>query len=182
MSKLTDKVTVWDPLVRVFHWVLAGSIAVAWFTSGHPKGLHQWAGYIAGAMIAIRLLWGFVAPGHARFARFVRDPRTVLRYLADIWRGRERRHLGHNPAGGAMIVALMSAVAAQVTIGWLQNTDMFWGVAWIEELHGALAKVILVLIGLHLVGVLVASFRHQENLPVAMITGLKRKAEGEDVI
>src|SRR5690606_22352145 len=113
-------------------------------------------GYTAGAMITIRLVWGFLGPGHARFVSFVRHPRTVLRYLADIWRGRERRHLGHNPAGGAMIVALMSAVTAQVTVGWLQTTEMFWGVEWIEELHGALAKVILLLIGLHLIGVLVA--------------------------
>lgn len=181
MSKLTDKVTVWDPLVRVFHWALAGSIAVAWFTSGHPKGLHQWAGYTAGVMIAIRLVWGIFGPGHARFVSFVRHPRTVLGYLADIWQGRERRHLGHNPAGGAMIVALLAAVAAQVTIGWLQTTDMFWGVDWIEELHSALAKVILLLIGLHLIGVVVASIRHRENLPVAMITGRKRRAEGDDL-
>ncbi|MDC9822771.1 cytochrome b/b6 domain-containing protein [Devosia sp. ZB163] len=181
MSKLTDKVTVWDPLVRVLHWALAGSIAVAWFTSGHPKGLHQWAGYTAGALIAIRLVWGFLGPGHARFTSFVRHPRTVLNYLGDIWRGRERRHLGHNPAGGAMIIALMTAVSAQVTIGWLQTTDMFWGVEWIEELHSALAKAILLLIGLHLIGVLVASIRHRENLPAAMITGLKRSAEGDDL-
>lgn len=180
MSKLTDKVTVWDPVVRVFHWVLAGSIVVAWLTSGHPKGLHQWAGYTAGAMIAIRLVWGFFGPRHARFVSFVRDPRTVLRYLADIWRGRERRHLGHNPAGGAMVVVLLSAIAAQVTIGWLQTTDLFWGIEWVEELHGVLAKVIVLLIGLHLAGVLVASIRHRENLPAAMITGLKRGAEGDD--
>jgi cytochrome b len=180
MSKLIDSVTVWDPLVRVFHWVLAGSIATAWFTSGHPKGLHQWAGYIAGAMIAIRLAWGFLGPRHSRFVNFVRHPRTVLRYLGDMWQGKERRHLGHNPAGGAMIVTLLGAVAAQVTLGWLQTTDIFWGVHWLEELHSALAKVILVLIGLHLIGVLVASIRHRENLAVAMITGVKRGAHGDD--
>jgi len=181
MSKRTDRVAVWDPLVRVFHWALAISIAVAWFTSEHPKGLHQWAGYTAGALIAVRLVWGFIAPGHARFADFVRRPGAILQYLAEIWRGRERRYLGHNPAGGAMIVALLSAVAAQVTTGWLQTTDAFWGVEWMEDLHGALAKLILLLIALHLIGVLVASLRHRENLPAAMLTGRKRGPQGDDV-
>jgi cytochrome b len=181
MSKPTDTVAVWDPLVRVFHWALAASIAVAWLTSGHPKGLHQWAGYTAGALIAIRLVWGFIGPGHARFRDFVRSPGKILAYLRDIGRGRERRFLGHNPAGGAMVVMLMLTVATQVTIGWLQTTDAFWGVEWVEDLHGALAKFILLLVGLHLAGVAVASLRHRENLPLAMITGRKRSQTGEEV-
>lgn len=174
-------VTVWDPLVRVLHWALAASIAVAWFTSGHPKGLHQWAGYTAGALIAIRVVWGFLGPGHARFSDFVRGPQRVLAYLRDIVRGRERRYIGHNPAGGAMVVTLILATAAQVIMGWMQTTDTFWGVAWIEELHAVMAKVILVLIGLHLAGVAVASLRHTENLPLAMITGRKRLERQEEV-
>ena len=180
MSRPTDTVSVWDPLVRVFHWALAASIAVAWLTSGHPKGLHQWAGYTAGGLIAIRLVWGLFGPGHARFASFVHSPGAILRYLHEIWRGTEQRFLGHNPAGGAMIVALMTAVAAQVTIGWLQTTDAFWGVEWVEEVHSALAKLILLLIGFHLIGVVVASIRHRENLPAAMVTGRKRAASGSD--
>ena len=181
MSKPIKTVSVWDPLVRVFHWALAASIALAWFTSGHPKGVHQWAGYTAGALIAIRLVWGFVGPGHARFVDFVRSPAKVLAYLRDIGRGTERRYLGHNPAGGAMVLTLMLTIAAQVTVGWLQTTDAFWGVAWIEDLHGALGKMILLLIGLHLAGVLIASLRHRENLPAAMLTGHKRVAEHDDI-
>jgi len=175
------KILVWDPLVRVFHWGLAASIGVAWLTSGHPKGLHQWAGYVAGALIVIRLGWGLFGPGHARFLNFVRGPKVTLGYLRDIARGAERRHIGHNPAGGAMVVALIATVAAQVMVGWLQTTDMFWGVEWIEVLHAALAHQILVLVALHLAGVLIASLRHRENLPLAMITGHKREAEGDDV-
>jgi cytochrome b len=182
MSKRTDgSVKVWDPLVRVLHWGLAGSIAIAWMTSGHPKAVHQWAGYTAGALIAVRLIWGFLGPGHARFTSFVRGPMTILRYLRDIARGTERRHLGHNPAGGAMIVALILLVAGQVMVGWLQTTDAFWGLEWIEDLHGVLARLILGLAILHLFGVLVASLRHRENLPAAMVSGRKRRPEGSDV-
>jgi cytochrome b len=184
MSKPTEprgKILVWDPLVRVLHWGLAASIATAWLTSGHPKGLHQLAGYVAGALIVVRVGWGLFGPGHARFLSFVRGPRATLGYLRDIARGAERRHIGHNPAGGAMVVALIATVAAQVTVGWLQTTDAFWGVEWIEVLHAALARQILVLVALHLGGVLIASLRHRENLPLAMITGRKREAAEDDV-
>jgi len=185
MSRPTDgsaPVKVWDPLVRVFHWSLAGSVAVAWLTGdGGPKTVHHWAGYLAGALIAVRLIWGLVGTRHARFRAFVRHPKAVLAYLRDIARGVERRYIGHNPAGGAMIVALLLTVGAQVLTGWLATTDMFFGVEWIEELHSVSSKLILVLIGLHILGVVVASWRHRENLPLAMLTGRKRPATGDDI-
>lgn len=175
-------VKVWDPLVRVFHWSLALSVAVAWVTGdGGPKIVHHWAGYVAAALIAIRLVWGLIGSRHARFASFVRSPGGMAAYLRDIARGAERRFVGHNPAGGAMIVALLCVLAVQVATGWLSTTDMFFGVDWIEELHQAMSKMILVLIGLHLLGVVVASIRHRENLPLAMVTGRKRAASGNDV-
>jgi cytochrome b len=185
MSRPIDAVapvTVWDPLVRVFHWSLAGSVAVAWLTGDHgPKLVHHWAGYVAAALIAVRLVWGVIGTRHARFSAFVRHPRAVLGYLRDIARGVERRHVGHNPAGGAMIVALLLVVGAQVLTGWLSTTDMFFGSEWLEELHEVMSKVILLLIGLHVLGVAVASWRHRENLPLAMLTGRKRPATGDDI-
>ncbi len=175
-------VPVWDPLVRVFHWGLVSSVAVAWLTGdGGPKLVHHWAGYLAAVLIGIRLVWGVVGPRHARFTAFVRHPRAILAYLRDIARGAERRFIGHNPAGGAMIVSLLLILAAQVTTGWLSTTDMFFGVDWIEEVHGLSSKLILVLIGLHVLGVAIASWRHRENLPLAMLTGRKRPAAGDDV-
>lgn len=174
--------TVWDPLVRVFHWSLVASVAVAWVTGDHgSKLVHHWAGYVAGGLIAIRLVWGLVGTRHARFAAFVRHPLAVVAYLRDIARGVERRYIGHNPAGGAMIVALLLVVAAQVATGWMATTDMFFGVDWVEETHEALSKLVLLLIGLHLAGVIVASLRHRENLPLAMLTGRKREAAGDDI-
>lgn len=186
MSKPTEphrSILVWDPLVRVFHWSLAASVAVAWVTGdGGPKLVHHWAGYVAAALIVVRLLWGLVGPRHARFTAFVRHPWAILAYLRDIVRGRERRFVGHNPAGGAMIVALLLAVVIQVTTGWLATTDMFFGVDWIEEVHGFASKLILVMIALHGLGVVIASWRHRENLPLAMLTGRKRPAAGDDVV
>ena len=118
---------VWDPLVRAFHWALAASFAVAWLSSENWDSLHNAAGYAAGALVALRVVWGFLGPRYARFAQFVRSPDTVIAYLRAIKDGSERRYIGHNPAGGVMIVVLLVAIAATAVSGCLLTTDAFWG-------------------------------------------------------
>ncbi len=100
-------VRVWDPLVRIFHWSLALSVATAWVTSGEWERAHEVAGYVAGGLVAARIAWGFSGSRYARFRQFVRPAPAVVAYLKAIAAGNERRYLGHNPAGGAMIVALL---------------------------------------------------------------------------
>ena len=177
---MSNHVKVWDPLVRIFHWGLVLSLATAWLSAGSAKSLHEWAGYVAASLLAIRIIWGLVGTRYARFVNFVRHPTSVLAYLRDIARGREQRFLGHNPAGGAMIVLLILAVAGQVTTGWLMTTDQFFGVDWVESLHHVLFRLIQGLVVLHVGGVVLASLRHRENLPLAMVTGRKRAADAED--
>ena len=176
------KVRVWDPLVRVFHWCLVASFAIAWLSADEWDDLHIWAGYAAAALIAFRLVWGLVGTRYARFVQFVRSPGTVAAYLRDILTGRERRYLGHNPAGGLMILALISCMAALCLTGWLYTTDAFWGVEWVEETHEALANTLLALVGLHVAGVIIAGLRHRENLVRAMLTGRKRAPGPQDVV
>jgi len=171
---------VWDPLVRVFHWSLVGSFAIAWFSPVWRNGtLHHWVGYLAAALVMIRVIWGFVGPRHARFSDFVKRPGQVLGYLVAMARGREPRHLGHNPAGGAMVLALMAGMVASAVTGWMMTTDRYFGVAWVEDAHWLVVRMMLALILLHLAGVALASLRHRENLVIAMITGRKRIADGE---
>ncbi|MQM39452.1 hypothetical protein KBTX_03478 [wastewater metagenome] len=174
-------IRVWDPAVRVFHWGLVTAVTVAWLTGDEWGGVHEWAGYVVAGLIGFRLLWGLVGPRYARFTQFVRPPGTVLRYIADMASGRERRHLGHNPAGAAMIVVLLLTLAGTALTGWMYTLDAFWGVEWVEETHAFLANSLLVLIGLHVAGVVLASVRHGENLARAMVIGRKREPSGEDV-
>ncbi|MFN3279567.1 MAG: cytochrome b/b6 domain-containing protein [Paracoccus hibiscisoli] len=171
---------MWDGFVRLFHWSLVAMIAGTWLTAEGPKVLHERLGYVIAILIAARLVWGLIGPRHARFADFVRGPRPVLAYLRDLRAGRERRYLGHNPAGGAMIVALLLAVTGTALTGWLQTTDAFWGSSAMESIHETLATLILVLAGLHAAGVLVESLRHRENLVLSMLTGTKRALSDKD--
>jgi len=172
---------VWDPLVRLFHWSLVASFAIAWFTAGTMEDLHFFAGYAAAALIAFRLLWGFVGTPYARFSQFVRSPATVLAYLKAILTGSEARYIGHNPAGGVMVVALILAMSATAVTGWLLTTDAWWGDTWMQKLHDHVAHVLLLLVIAHIAGVVLASFRHRENLVAAMISGTKRNVEPGDV-
>jgi cytochrome b len=173
VGSATGSVAVWDPLVRLFHW----SLVIAFFTAflvEDPAQIHETAGYVVLGLIAFRLVWGLVGPRHARFGDFIRPPGAVIAYLRQLRRGRARRHLGHNPAGGAMIVLLLFAVTVTAGSGWLSVTDRFWGVGWVEELHEVAANLTVGLIIVHLAGVLISSTLHHENLVLAMITGRKR--------
>jgi cytochrome b len=136
--------------------------------------VHIIAGYVVAALVALRIVWGLVGPRHARFADFVRAPREVLTYFRDVLLLRAQRYIGHNPAGGLMVVALLVMLTVTSVSGYLMTTDAYWGSKAMEEIHGALANATVALIALHVLGVLVASFEHRENLVKAMVSGRKR--------
>jgi cytochrome b len=174
-------VRVWDIFVRVFHWSLAASFVAAWLTRHSNEDIHHLAGYAAAALVGLRVGWGVVGTHYARFKQFARGPVTVLGYLRDIATGREARYIGHNPAGSAMILALLVAIAGTALTGWMMTTDQFWGVEWVGKTHERLADGLLILVALHIGGVVLASVRHRENLIRAMFTGRKRAAGTQDV-
>lgn len=167
-------VKVWDPFVRVFHWSLVTFFAISFVTGDEVEWLHLVAGYSIAGLVAMRLVWGFIGPRHARFAYFVKGPYEVATFLKQSVRLEAPRHIGHNPAGGMMIVALLAGLVGLSITGFLMTTDAFWGSKMMEEIHEVLANGMLLLIGLHVLGVVVASVEHGENLVKSMFTGRKR--------
>lgn len=166
-------IKVWDIAVRAFHWSLVAAMASEFiFEAG--TSAHNAVGYFILGLIGFRLAWGIIGSSHARFASFVKTPAVTLRYLSDVMRGRPARFVGHNPAGAAMVVALLLMVTATAGSGWAMTTDALWGSDWIEKLHEGLANATLALIGLHVLGVILASWQHRENLVKAMVTGRKK--------
>ncbi len=165
---------VWDPLVRIFHWSLVIAFTVAWLSGDEMRRIHLVTGYIIAGLVGFRLVWGFVGSAHARFKDFVYRPSTVIGYLIDAVRLRAKRYIGHNPAGGAMVITLLAMLSVTCATGVMMTTDAYWGVKWVEEAHEFAANLTLVLVGLHLVGVFAASVEHRENLVLAMFTGRKR--------
>lgn len=209
LQRGADVVRVWDPLVRVFHWGLVAAFATAWLSAEEIQPLHEIAGYAVAALVGLRIVWGFAGGRYARFAQFVRGPRATLSYVGDVAKGRERRYLGHNPAGAAMVVAILVTLSGTALTGWLMaeperavavsgqlaivapaladdDDDEGGGGEReadgpLKEVHETLADAMLLLVALHLGGVALASFRHRENLARAMVTGRKRAAGPGDV-
>ncbi|MFB6449458.1 cytochrome b/b6 domain-containing protein [Bradyrhizobium tunisiense] len=173
-AKPPASIRVWDPFVRVFHWSLAGLFLLAYGTGDEIENIHIAAGYTIAGLLALRIVWGFVGPRHARFSDFVRSPRTVLAYMRDVALLRAPRNLGHNPAGGMMVVTLIVTLIGTCTTGYMMTTASFWGAKWVEEVHETFANLTIGLVVVHVLGVLVASFEHRESLAKAMITGRKR--------
>jgi cytochrome b len=167
-------IKVWDPFVRAFHWSLVGLFAFCFATGDVWEHPHEWAGYVIAALIGCRIVWGLLGPRHARFADFIYRPSVVIGFLRDSLRFRARRYLGHNPAGGAMVIALITCIALICATGVMMGMDAFWGEAWVEQLHVWATWVTIALIVLHVVGVILASIEHRENLMRSMVTGRKR--------
>jgi cytochrome b len=166
-------ILVWDAPVRVFHWLLAACFIGAFVTAESERFrlLHVTLGYTVGGLVVFRLLWGLLGTRYARFAAFVRGPRTVGRYLAALAGGRAPHHVGHNPAGALAIVGLLGGAALVVASGWALFNDL--GGGWLEELHEGAANTMLALVAVHVLGVIVSSRLHHENLVRAMVTGRK---------
>ena len=175
-------VRVWDRVVRGLHWTLVIAVASSALGLVALFGLHRPAGYVALAAVLLRAAWGVLGSGHARFAQFVHGPRATLRHAREVLGRREPRHIGHNPLGGWMVLALMLCVSGLGVTGWLYTTDALWGDERVEVLHRGFAWGLLGLVVLHVGGVIFTSWRQRENLVRAMLNGEKRAPRDDDVV
>lgn len=200
-----QRIKVWDIAVRLFHWSLAILFFLAYLSGELEGSVHALAGYAVLALLGIRLVWGFIGTKHARFSDFIYGPAATLRYVRSLASRSPLHYLGHNPLGGWMVVALLAsllgaswsgleayAVKGHGPLAGIEKQfiapamanddedregegeeaegDEFW-----EEIHESLSNLALFLVFLHIVGILIASALHRENLIKAMITGYKTR-------
>ena len=186
-KSVQPQIYVWDPFVRVFHWTLVVAFTVAYLTEDDLLVVHVWAGYVVGALVVARVVWGFVGSPHALFSDFVYTPATTLCYVRDLllFRAGERR-IGHSPGGCYVIIFLLVFLAATVVTGLIvyggeQQAGPLGGMFTketseaVEEWHEVFANITLALSFVHIVGVVLRSFVYRENLVRAMFTGYKRQ-------
>lgn len=185
----TNDVKVWDILVRLFHWSLVSTFFICFITADNSE-LHIYSGYLIVLLIVTRLIWGFVGTEYARFKSFIVSPGTVFQYLKDFIKNKNSRFLGHNPAGAAMIVILVSSIIITCLSGialygidgqagplaFLFNSGNEYLEDSVEELHEIFSNLTVVLIVLHISGVIISSKQHHENLVKSMINGYKKRS------
>lgn len=171
MNEPKKRIKVWDLPLRVFHWVLVASIAIAFLSSEEESMLNDWhvlSGWVAAVLIVFRLVWGFIGGEHSRFSDFIR-PSRIGHHISGLAHGMSEPTLGHNPLGAVAVVILLALTT--ITI-W---TGAFGGEA-AEELHEGVAWVLLAMVGVHVVAVVVVSMLERVNLVRAMVTGDKLAA------
>lgn len=181
-------VRIWDLPVRLFHLLLV-LLVIALFVTGKLGGnwleWHKRAGFSVLGLVTFRIIWGFAGSHHARFANFVRGPKTMLAYLKSLANKEAPHYAGHNPLGAISVLAMLTLLLVQAILGLFSNDDVMLEGPYavmvskalsdqLTGLHKLNGDFILVLIGLHLVAIAFAYFYKKENLIVPMFTGDKK--------
>ncbi|WP_394730653.1 cytochrome b/b6 domain-containing protein [Altererythrobacter sp. GH1-8] len=180
-------IRVWDLPVRLCHWGTALAIPALWWTAENGEmGWHMRIGLFLLFILTFRVLWGLIGTRTARFAQFVRGPRTVWRYLTG---SAPHDRVGHNPLGALSVIVLLGILIAQVTLGLFAG-DSFDGATgplnehvgvmtadWMTDWHKTLFDVIVVVSGLHIAAIAFYWLARRNNLVTPMITG-NRAASG----
>jgi cytochrome b len=189
MPSNNQGVRTWDLLIRLFHWTLVAAFFTAYLLEDDWMRLHVLAGYTVLGLLLFRIVWGLIGTRHARFTDFVCSPAKTLAYLKDAIAFRARRYLGHNPAGGAMVIALLlnlfaTTVTGLALYGYAEFSGPLAGLLgnipeWLggslEDVHEFFANFTVLLVLLHVTGVVLTSLQHRENLVHSMFTGIKQK-------
>jgi len=179
---------VWDAPIRLFHWGIVILIVVSYVSMELGQiHLHLLSGYTMLAALLFRFIWGFAGSDTARFSKFLRSPFAGLSHLSRIFRREEDAEIGHNAAGGWMVLVMLLLLAVQVGAGLCANTDddymvngplaKYVGKAWSDELsrvHAFNFYLILGVIVLHLLAIAAYAVFKRQNLLRPMITGKKR--------
>jgi cytochrome b len=178
---MSKRILVWDVPTRVFHWLLVASFTVAFLTaeSERTRDIHVVFGYILLGLLAFRLLWGFIGTRYARFGSFLFGPGEVVAYLRSLVKRKPAHHVGHNPAGSVAIWLLLILGFTSAVSGVMVYQEVGGDV--LEELHDVVSYAMLVVVAVHVLGVLVSSMMHRENLVRSMITGYKSDGQNEGI-
>jgi cytochrome b len=175
------RILVWDVPTRVFHWLQVLSFGAAYLTafSERLRNYHVALGYILLGLLVFRMLWGFIGTRYARFKSFLFNPKEVIAYLLTMVKGKPQHYLGHNPAGSVSVWLLLALGIFICVTGVMALQDDASDI--VVAMHGVSTNVMLGVILLHLLGVLISSILHRENLVRSMFTGFKFSESDEGV-
>ena len=195
---MADKRRVWDLPVRMFHWLLVLNIAASWYTAENGEEylsigdrafayieIHFFLGYLALALVAFRIIWGFVGPKHARFSNFLSGPKKFLAYAGTVLRRDAKPSVGHNPLGGWMVALMLAMIGSQAFTGlfMIDNSDIYPALyhgsvsselgSFFGRFHHLNFDVLLWVMSLHVLAILFYAIYKRQNLVRPMITGSK---------
>lgn len=171
---------IWDLPTRLFHWLFAFGFLAAAFIAlvigehGPLFPYHAIIGLVLLAMVILRIVWGLVGTRYARFGSFIYGPGKLLAYSMGVITGKGTRYVSHNPGSAYAIFAMLAIIVGLGVTGVMMSQ----GNESVEELHELLAYAMLAVVAVHILGVIIHSLRHRENITASMIHGHKSAEEG----
>src|ERR1035437_4467822 len=178
---------IWDARTRLFYWaiVLLGMLSYISVHAGWMS-IHLVSGYVVLALLLFRVAWGFVGSETSRFRHLLGNPMHALRHLAGFRQRTPDTQVGHNPAGGWMVLLMLALLAVQVVSGLFRPKRHGTVVGPLAKyvsaraadaaayVHGANFNLLAAVIGLHILAILAYALVKQHDLVRPMLTGVKR--------
>ena len=182
---------VWDVPTRVFHWAIVVLLGFSWWCAESDRmEWHYKSGLTLCLLVLFRIVWGFAGSSTARFARFVKRPRAVWRYLRPRGDEPQAEPLGHNPLGGWSVLVLLGLLTVQIVSGLfavdldgLESGPLSYLVDFDQgriaaQFHEISFNVLLAVSAIHVLAILFYLVVRRRNLIGRMILGYEN-AVGE---
>jgi cytochrome b len=182
----TRNLPVWDIWVRLVHWTIVLLLPFSWWTAETDRwDWHFYSGYTILTLLLFRLAWGLVGSDTARFVRFLRSPLEAVRHLGHLRRRAAAAEIGHNAAGGWMVLVMLGLLLAQAGSGLFADDLIFtrgplarWAGEAVSDtatsLHLRVFWAIVAAAVLHILAILAYRILRGQNLLRPMITGKLR--------
>ena len=183
------QVMVWDGWIRLVHWSVVVLMAISYLSMKFgQEQVHYLSGYTVLTLVLFRIAWGFVGSDTARFGRFLRSPIEALRHLKHFREPGPDREIGHNAAGGWMVLGLLGLLLAQPLTGLFaaEEPEYSYGAkgplaglvspersSFLTGMHEIVFDLILVAVALHVLAVIAFAVLKRHDLMRPMVTGRK---------
>ncbi len=171
--------------MRIFHWSIVCLVIAAYVTSRYNwMTWHVRLGQLTLTLLIFRILLGFWGSETARFRRFLVRPSDALAYARCFFSNAATKYVGHTPAGGWMVIALILVLSMQVLTGLYAYNDVarvgpLFGIFsgdtsnMLVSLHGLLFSVLMAFVTIHIAVIALYWGAKRQDLVRPMATGIR---------
>lgn len=115
-----NKSYIWSLPTRLFHWLFAGFILLAYITGDEDELLtyHAIVGYALFILLTFRVSWGYMGPTFSKFRDFPLSIANLKAFMKNILNP-DQKYIGHNPAASYVMIAMFVVCFLTIATGVL---------------------------------------------------------------
>jgi len=184
------KTYIWGVPSRIFHWLLAISFPITFILGEQDefRNLHFAFGAFVGVLIFFRILYGFFGPKYSHFSDFPIGIKNQIEFTKTFFKN-TKHYAGHNPLASLVmlnifLVGILCAVSGYLLYDSESIAPVFgFDEEFLEEFHEIVAKIFMLSVVLHILGIIADSIFHSKTETLKSIfTGYKNiEAENTEV-